>query len=142
MWRNKIARVQNLESFYFWNPLNWYCWLLLKLEKKSSKPAGCGEGEKPDIGIPRPDPDPIALPMEYEGGGPFSLSSDPSLSPPTIPTSVRDIFLAVTQYTRKLQVNYTILLSNYHMRKKKTKQNLCQIISLTDFPFILSFCHD
>nr|DAD21602.1 TPA_asm: hypothetical protein HUJ06_023065 [Nelumbo nucifera] len=51
------------------------------------------KGVNPDL--PRPDPTTMAFPMKAEVGGPFSFSSDPSLRPPTIPTSTRDTFLAV-----------------------------------------------
>lgn len=61
----------------------------------SLSPTAC-EDVNPDL--PRPDPDPIALPMKNEVGGPFSLSSDPSVNPPTMPTSTRDTFLAASKF--------------------------------------------
>lgn len=58
----------------------------------SSPPLPVDEVNPEDL--PIPDPAPIALPMQNAVGGPFSFSSDPSLSPPTMPMSARDTFLA------------------------------------------------
>lgn len=81
--------------YYFLKPPNWYCWLP-RLEKMSSPPTPPVGGDvNPDL--PRPEPIPMACPMENEVWGPFSLSSDPSLNPPTMPTSARFIFLAASR---------------------------------------------
>lgn len=85
-----LRKKQGGWVYFFELLLYWYGWLA-KLEKKSSVPVDCA-GINPDL--LRPEPAPIALPMEYEARGPLSLSSEPSLSAPTTPTSASETFLA------------------------------------------------